>query len=629
MLVDPGLGATAAYQVVGLAEARRVFIGGDQVGRVARQAAVADQAGVAGNRAQGFAQHDAALDVVDFVVLLRCKVASLQHDASVLVAYLDPDTLGALGDVLATQVVQRATGAAVFVASGQGARVGRKQLDAAAAFAILRLSRVSPVQLGAVQATVVLHQLGAADAGMEVTPHHVRAAALEAHIELALGRRVFHRGAVIAVDRVVKIRVQTAQQRARVLVHKVRKQIVERLLAGIGGSGQQVFALDLAFQVEGKAAIHVHLVIEMLGVVVGDQLCRAARAVGADRQVAKGDVEPVFVGNADVALELGDSAVRLDQLHAHLVGADRQDLARGEAAMRIHRHPAAHHRYALLGPDVVAVDRHCATLHRDVADQAAVLAVHRELRGLRIFGQLHGGECQVSWTGFVEATVGIVDTQHEAQAVIELAQHLPGERCAGRDRQYQVGCLLKAATVAEQADLRALDPRRVVGVAGEQHLALAVDGQRHGANVQPRCLFQAVVADLYLGFRCRKVGATLAADTVCRALLAERHTIDTDLEGQISGRLCRALALYGLVAIDCALGVPARRSGSKHGAVIGNIAGGAGYGADRGRRIRVAVLRLGHRRNVQAGHGAEQAKSLHRFHCSAPPALISVSMCSG
>ena len=146
---------------------------------------------------------------------------ALDDKARVLVARFDPDALRPLRDIHVPQVVERTAGAAVFVAGGDGAGIGGEGVDLDTLFAILRC-RFRPVaRLGAIEAARKLQQIGTAPGGLEVAPHDMGIALLQLDVKLSLCRRIVDRGAVVAVNRVVEIGIDVAQQVARVFCREI------------------------------------------------------------------------------------------------------------------------------------------------------------------------------------------------------------------------------------------------------------------------------------------------------------------------------------------------------------------------------------------------------------------------
>ncbi|MNN12954.1 hypothetical protein D3C81_1259680 [compost metagenome] len=158
-------------------------------------------------------------------------------------------------------------------------------------------------QLRTVQATRVLHQFGTRPCSFEITPQYVRITLLQFHEELALGRCIIHRRTVIAIHRVIQIRINAAQQVFRILAGEIREQILERAFTRIRRSRQQVFALDLPFQVKGGTTIDIDFVVVMIAVITCHQFDRTRYLVLADGEIAQCQVEPVIGRDVEVTAE--------------------------------------------------------------------------------------------------------------------------------------------------------------------------------------------------------------------------------------------------------------------------------------------------------------------------------------
>src|SRR5690606_25659172 len=109
-----------------------------------------------------------------------------------------------------------AAGADEFAVAGRGLRLGaeRAQLGHRVAPGIGRPR--APAQRRAVQRAYVLRVFGAGDAGVEVAPQRLVLVPVRAQVEPAHGVHVAIRGGVVAVGRVVQVRIQAAEDVLRV-----------------------------------------------------------------------------------------------------------------------------------------------------------------------------------------------------------------------------------------------------------------------------------------------------------------------------------------------------------------------------------------------------------------------------
>ncbi|EEF93605.1 hypothetical protein CATMIT_01763, partial [Catenibacterium mitsuokai DSM 15897] len=195
----------------------------------------------------------------------------------------------------------------------------------------------APGQRRAVQRAVVLGVFGAGDAGVEVAPHRLVLVPVHAQVQLALGVDVAIGVGVVAVDRVVQVRIQAAEDVLRVGVEEAVEQALDLVLARIGLGGDQVLALHLALQIEGQAAFADEAVVVTAAVAGGERLDVAADAVLGQGDVGQRDQEAVLAGDVDVeALLKRRPALALD-LDRVVVRADRFQELGGELALQIDR----------------------------------------------------------------------------------------------------------------------------------------------------------------------------------------------------------------------------------------------------------------------------------------------------
>ena len=94
------------------------------------------------------------------------------------------------------------------------------------------------MNVGAIQATVDVRQIGIEVFNIEITPHAEVVVALQLDIHLAGGGRIFDDCAIITECRVHQIRINTAEQLLRILVDKVGKQLVDWAFTRVSTGGQ-------------------------------------------------------------------------------------------------------------------------------------------------------------------------------------------------------------------------------------------------------------------------------------------------------------------------------------------------------------------------------------------------------
>ena len=236
------------------------------------------------------------------------------------------------------------------------------------------------IGLGAVKSALVAGQFDALDAGLEIAPHHVAAAPVDPHIELAGSRRILLDQRVIAIDRIIVVGIEPPQKLARILLVHIGKQRIEVFLVGIERCRDDVTALDLAFQIEGEPPLAVDGVV-LTGLGRCQQRTVMAGAL-ADRQIGKSDIEPLTVGNVDIAFEF-DAAPAIPFINGDIdhMFARRQDALHDEIAAAGNRHFPVHDTHRQPLRHVLAVDRHHPAIDRDACPRQLVGAIGRQWRG--------------------------------------------------------------------------------------------------------------------------------------------------------------------------------------------------------------------------------------------------------
>ena len=135
VVAEPLIDVAADRERAHAGEIRDIFVGYDQIDRISAQRARLHQHLGIGRRRQRAVQQDAALHVVDVVVLRRHQLRDRQHQTGVSVAHLHPDLLGTHGDVLILQVIQRSAGAAKFLPRIERSGLRPERIDGALFFA--------------------------------------------------------------------------------------------------------------------------------------------------------------------------------------------------------------------------------------------------------------------------------------------------------------------------------------------------------------------------------------------------------------------------------------------------------------------------------------------------------------
>ena len=572
MVVDPVGRAAARDFVFALFEAGCEFVGDDEILRVAAKRSSVDNEVVGAGRGQRFAQEDAALDGVDFVILRGFQDFALHHQPGDLIALFDADALGAGGDVLTAEIVQRAAGATEYVAGAKRAWLGRKGFGLAALFAVGCRGIGRHMRFGTIEAPVVAHEFRPVDGGLEVAPHDVAVAAFQPHVEFAVGWRIVSYGAVVAINGIVFVRIEVPQQVMRVLAHEVREQMVDRLVARIGGRRQQRVATDLALEVKGEAAIDEGLVVVLIRLVRVEQGEIVTGRAMPDGEIGERDIEPIAVGNAGAAGEFGDVALRIGDFDTDLMRAGREDGAVGECAVAVDRHSRAHDVDLRAQGEMRARDGHSAAGHGDVVDFERVAVIdRRNLCRIRL-AATDIGEFQDLGLALIKPSAGVVNAHDIGQAIVAASGHMP-VRLAMADGNGGKWLLPGGVALGEHPHFGMIDVGAIVGVDDERGTFAAQGRVGRRDDVEARLGCEAIIADLHVGAVEREIGATLTIGIDAEACATRGHAIDADGEGQ-----------------------PADRSGDA-AAVVATVGGGVVFGVDGGRvPAGRGAPRLGHGR---------------------------------
>ena len=239
MVTQPLLGAAAIDIAIDLARRGHELIGCDEILVVAAQRPVTHQvAGIDGG-GKRLVEQDDALHIVDGIVTAIDKRLAIHHAARHWVPHLDIERFRARGDVLVGEEIGRAARAAEHVALRQRAGLGGIAMHLAGTLA--RGHHLVGLQhhVGAIECAIIAQELGAADVGLEIAPYHPAVAALHPHIELAAGRRILDCHRVVAIDRVVVLRVDALEEALRVLVVETLEHVLDTSVARIRRGGQE------------------------------------------------------------------------------------------------------------------------------------------------------------------------------------------------------------------------------------------------------------------------------------------------------------------------------------------------------------------------------------------------------
>ena len=198
------------------------------------------------------------------------------------------------------QEVQRAASTTEFLARAHRSRLCCEYVGHQLLLAKLGGRIGLKVEIRAVQSAINLRQLAVHVADLEITPLAVVVAPGHAHVKFAHARRHLFDGTVVTVGRVVKVRVDAAEQGIRRFLHEVGEQILKRTLARIGARRQFPVFTELAIDEKRQATVEVGFEI-VVAVLTLHQLSRAVHRILRDGQVGHADVEPVVLLELEVA----------------------------------------------------------------------------------------------------------------------------------------------------------------------------------------------------------------------------------------------------------------------------------------------------------------------------------------
>ena len=542
-VAEPVVGAHAVGQVLDVLEAGRVLVAGHQVDLVAAAGVGGHQEAVGAARRKRLVEQQPPLQVVDVVVQRRGQVLDRQHHARDLVAHLDPDPVGAGQDVLVAQVVERAAGAAEFVAAGDGAGLGDEAVDHEALLAEAGDRRALVVGVRAVQAAVDVGQRVVRVADLEVAPHGVALVLAQLEVELAEGGRGLLHGAVVTVGGIVVVGVDAAEQRIRRLVHEGAEDVLDRAFQGVGAGGQLPAVAELAVGEEGHAAVDRQVLV-VAAALVGHQLDRAVGLRMRQRDVRDADVEPVVLLQLEVAQEQLAVAGVVDHRDFHRVQALRQDLLDRELAVFRHRHRAPGDPDLVTFGDARAVDLDGAAAQVNVplrhpilavADQKFLLGVLLEQRLVDLVDQPQGLRRRL-----VVVALLVVDPEHVLQ--LATGRLVLGELGLPFGAAVAIHCddlersVAQRGVLVEDADLGPVDEAGIVAVGAELHqvlrifgggVVLVADRVGPGGGVQPGLQVEVVELELDVGLFQRDVGAALDVGNALVGIV-DRLAVDRD-----------------------------------------------------------------------------------------------------
>ena len=513
MFAEPVLAAETGGEFVGVKTVGDVFVIDQQHLREAVERRIAGECGdvLAGDLRQRTGQQHAALELVDLVIRATGQIDAAFDPAGGAVAHFQHQTVRARQYVGVLEVVQAAAGAEEFAVPWRGLRFGAEQLQFAARFAQRGRAARAPRQRAAVQRTRVLAVFGARDPSVVVAPQRLVFVPVDADVQPALGIDIAIGRGVVAVDRIVGIRIETAEHVLRIGVPEALEQLGDFALLGVGLGGNQVFALDLALQIERQPAFDQEVVVVTL--VAAQRLDRTGDIAAGQGEIGDGDREHVLAADVDVEHALQRRVVASAQLQLEAVTADRHQIFRDQLALQVDGMALAVDLDAIAFRKIAALDADARTVDRDVllaqrvlaedafdqaalfgllgAEREAAAAFHRLAQDLVAALDFIGrDQLHAPRVGFVHAAVGRVGTdeiqQFVAGAGFEARRQsaVPFDIAHRAHRQIDLGQRRHQIGVAGAVDQHfgALDEGRIVAERVEAHRF----GDPAGVERQPR-----------------------------------------------------------------------------------------------------------------------------------------------
>ncbi len=412
---QPVLRPAARGEGFGTGQARRVLIGSHDPDRVPGQRRLGHEAIRVRRHRRRVAHDDPALKVVHLIVAGGDQFLTLQHQAGILVANFQEDPLRARRDVAVAEEVDRTPGRGEVLTAGHCAGVGGEGGDLGATLAGRGHRIAAPVQIGAVEGPLVTDQLIAAQTTLEHAPHGVGVLILGPHIEAAIGRGVLDRDRVVAIDRIVHLRVDAAQQRARVFFQEAVEQALQRLLAGVRRGRQAPVVLHHALEVEGQTAVDE--VVAVIARIAQQFMLGGVEAAAARRDVGDADEEAVGARQDDLAHQIDRGLTGTRHLNGDGGGIGGDDLLDHEAARAVDRNHGPQGGDAGCSVLDLAADGDGGALDRDGVDDAHVLE-QKPCMDVRLGDINRMGHVQRQGRSLVVASFGVIDAQHIAIAML-------------------------------------------------------------------------------------------------------------------------------------------------------------------------------------------------------------------
>lgn len=159
------------------------------------------------------------------------------------------------------QVVEAAAGAEELAVSRRALRLRTEHPKLGGGIAPQVGVVAAPAQRCPVQRADILCVVRAGEAGLVVAPQRLVLVPVNAQVEpshgvdVAIGRRV------VAIDRIVEVRIQPAEDVLRIGLSEALEQVTQVALGGVGLRRDQIPALELGLEIEGQPAVGKNVVL--------------------------------------------------------------------------------------------------------------------------------------------------------------------------------------------------------------------------------------------------------------------------------------------------------------------------------------------------------------------------------
>ena len=464
---------------------------------------------------QGLRRQDTSLKVVDIIIKHRCEVFDSQNHPGIFITDFNTHTLGALENVLPAEEIERPARPEEFIALRYSTRVSGKPVQKEAGLAKACSVKGLKMQVGTVQPTVHVRQVIIGILDLKVAPEPVGFFFFYLNVELTIGRRIFHDSTVITEGRVVVIRIHSAEQSIRRLVHEIGEDLVQRPFPRIGARRKRPAIIEFAVGIERQATLETH-VFTILGFIRCKQLGRPVGLITGQGQVGDPHSEPVALFQRQVTQEQLSVAELVQDGHFDGMHAIRQDFFSHKTAFFVHRYGISGkpHPVSLWNCDTVDLHRTATQWNIVTGDTTLTIAGQQFFAGIRFGNRRIDLICHPKGLGscLVKTPLVIIYPHQIFQLTYRRGKsrklRLPLSHAVSVHGDDIDGVIAHGLRCFEYPDLRPLNKAAIIGVQTKTHQifgkqrifeVLITDRERPGGHVQSRFQLKAVVLELDLG----------------------------------------------------------------------------------------------------------------------------------